>query len=243
MKGTAEGDERRRRSGRRSWRAALGIGLFASALVHAALVAFVVFPRPETWIASDADWRLRQVEMPPEVEIPPPPETFPRPAEPELTVVEVTELPSPADGAPEPSVETPVPEPPRVSAALDDRPAVAPPEVAPSLEAPEHFRRRLKARYPRMLRDRGVGGVVRLVFFVDPAGEVTRVEVAGSSGHRVLDRVASQLAAEMQFLPALNRDRAVGVWVSQRICFMTVERPDENPSLEECEQRVTLGGG
>jgi TonB family protein len=94
----------------------------------------------------------------------------------------------------------------------------------------------------RMLRDRGVGGVVVLEFFVSPRGDVSRVEVAESSGHGVLDRVAERMASEMRFLPALNRDRAVGVWVSQRICFVTVDDRRENPSPAECEHLVTLGG-
>lgn len=242
MQATA-GEEAHRASALRSERRALRAGLLLSAVVHAAFLAVVAFPRPDLVVGEDGDWHLREVAVPPRVEVPPAPDAIRRPARPEVSAVEVAEPLTPSGGAdPVPEV-TAVPEPPRVTAAsLDDRPAVAPPEVAPSLEAPDYFRRRLERSYPRLLRDRGVGGVVRLQFFVDPRGEVSRVQVAESSGHGSLDRVATRMAGEMRFLPALNRDRAVGVWVSQRICFMTVDRRGDRPSATECEHRVALGG-
>lgn len=243
MEGTAAGEDARRVSERRSDSRILRVGLTLSVVAHAALVALVAFPRPEPVVDAGGPRELRHVDVPPLVDIPPPPEPVHRPSEPEVSRVEVGEAVV-APGEPEPpGIAVSVPEPPRVTAtAVGDRPAIAPPEVAPSLEAPDHFRERLERSYPQLLRDRGVGGVVELRFFVDPRGEVSRVRVARSSGHGSLDRVAERMAGEMEFLPALNRDRAVGVWVAQRICFVTVEDPDEELTAAECEHRVTLGG-
>lgn len=242
MKGTAAGEGRGSSPGRRSYRRALGAGLFLSVVIHAAFAVFVVFPRSPLVVGSESEWELRQVEVPPLVDVPEAPEALRRPAPPEVSSVEVAEAVTPSGDAEPPGVDDPVPEPPTVTAAsFGERPALAPPEVRPSLEAADQFRERLQRSYPRMLRDRGVGGVVVLEFFVSPRGDVSRVRVAESSGHGVLDQVAERMASEMRFLPALNRDRAVGVWVSQRICFVTVDDRRENPSADECEHLVTLG--
>lgn len=243
MKGTAAGEGRGRPRAHRSYRRAVGVGLFLSVVIHVALAALVAFPRSALVVSVPAEWELRQVEVPPLIDVPEAPEVIRQPSRPEVSSVEVAEATA-ASGDPDPpAVDEPVPEPPRVTAAtFGERPALAPPDVRPSLEAADHFRKRLERSYPRMLRDRGVGGVVVLEFFVDPRGDVSRVEVAESSGHGVLDQVAERMANEMRFLPALNRDRAVGVWVSQRICFVTVEDREENPSPAECEHLVTLGG-
>jgi protein TonB len=41
--------------------------------------------------------------------------------------------------------------------------------------------------YPRLARERGIEGVVRLRFRLKPEGEVDRVEIVKSSGHDILD--------------------------------------------------------
>lgn len=243
MEGTAAGEDAHRVSERHSDTMIVRVGLTLSVVAHVVLVAFVAFPRPGPVVGTDAPRELRHVDVPPLVDIPPPPEPIHRPRQPEVSRVDVGEAVVPSGQPEPPGIAVSVPEPPRVTAAsMDERPAFAPPEVAPSLEAPDHFRERLERSYPRLLRDRGVGGVVELRFFVDPRGDVSRVRVAKSSGHGSLDRVAERMAGEMDFLPALNRDRAVGVWVAQRICFVTVDDPDENLTIAECEHRVTLGG-
>lgn len=243
MEGTAAGEDPRPVSERRSEVTVVRVGLALSVVAHVALVAFVAFPRPEAVVDLDAPRELRYVDVPPLVDIPPRPEPIQRPRTPQLSRVDVGEAVVPSGEPRPPAIALSAPEPPRVAAAsMEERPVFAPPEVAPSLEAPDHFRERLERSYPRLLRDRGVGGVVELRFFVDPSGGVSHVRVAQSSGHGSLDRVAERMAGEMEFLPALNRDRAVGVWVAQRICFVTVEDPGEDLTAAECEHRVTLGG-
>lgn len=224
-------------------RRALLAGLTASVAVHAALVAVVSFPGPEARDAGDGPDAIRHVELPPRVDVPAAPEAVPRPPEPRPRDVEVEEslarsrepVPAPSSGvAPEP------PDVPTVPA--DERPALAEADVPPIMEAPDELRDRLRRRYPDRLRDLERGGVVELQFFVDAAGDVARVEVKESSGHRRLDRTAREITEEVTFLPAMIRDRTVGLWVRQRICFVFVDDPEERPTPEECERRVTVAG-
>lgn len=216
-------------------------GLAVSVAVHGVLVAVVSFPGPEGRDAADGTEAFRHVELPPRVEVPAAPREVPRPPEPRPRDVEVEEslgrsgspVPAPPSGAaPTPPDVPPVP--------ADERPALADADVPPIMEAPEELRERLRRRYPDRLRDLERGGVVELQFFVDARGDVARVEVRESSGHRRLDRTARRITREVTFLPAMVRDRTVGLWVRQRICFVFVEDPDERPTPEECERRVSL---
>jgi len=56
--------------------------------------------------------------------------------------------------------------------------------------------------YPRVARERGWEGLVRLDVFVDTEGSADRVSVLESSGHRVLDDAALKAVKDWQFMPA-----------------------------------------
>lgn len=227
---------------RRSGVQVLAGGLAASCLIHAVLLAVVAFPRPDLRARASAFRGFRYVFLPPSVEVPPSPEPIERPPDPEIVAVRVEEPVRPEGEEAAGTTPDPIPEPPRVQVTTaSDRPSLIPHDVAPMLEGAEHFRRRLERSYPIRLREEGVEGVVELRFFVDVRGRVSDVAVAESSGHPQLDRAAREVADEMQFLPALNRDRAVGVWVSQKICFVTVDNLRERPSLAECGRRLARG--
>lgn len=219
----------------------LAAGLLLSGLVHGVLLVLVTFPRPQTVAASYGTWSFRQVRLPPRVEVPPSPEPVPRPLPPKAGAVGDVEAPPDVEASAQPREALRVPEPPRIRPASgDERSALAPPEVAPMLEGRERFRRRLGRYYPVELAERGVGGVVELRFHVDGEGHVSRIRVAASSGHEALDRAARRIAGEMEFLPALSRNRSVGVWVTQRICFATVESQSEDTTFEECRRRFDV---
>ena len=226
---------------RRAREPALGIGLGASAVLHALLLLTVAFPTPELSDRAVGAREFRQVDLPPIVEVPDAPGPIGRPPAPSAAAVEV-EGPAAIAGEPERTVvAAPVPEPPRVApTTVVGRPALVPHDVAPLLEGRERFRRRLMRAYPDRLRKRGVEGVVELRFFVDAGGEVSRVRVESSSGHAGLDRAARRMADDLDFLPALNRDRPVGVWVSQRICFLLVEVGEEAPTAADCRRRLAV---
>lgn len=209
-----------------------------SILVHAVVLAVVSLPRPSPADLPEGPERLRLLDLPPRVDVPPPPGEIESPPAPRATAVEAG-TPSLGSG-PDVSPAPPEPElePPDVEGSAELTSTIARVEVAPMVERPEVFRRRLARYSGDALRRPGSGGVVELRLYVDPRGRVEEVDVAESSGHPRLDRAARDVAREIEFLPALNRDRTVGVWVSQRICFLRLERPEPGLTPAECERRA-----
>ena len=68
-------------------------------------------------------------------------------------------------------------------------------------------------------RDAGIGGTVRVHFFIDERGVVLNTLIAESSGHRALDEAALRVAGVYRFSPAMNRDEPTPVWVQFNITF------------------------
>jgi len=77
----------------------------------------------------------------------------------------------------------------------------------------------MEREYPPLLRDAGIGGTVRVYFFIDENGTVQDTRIDQSSGHQALDDAALEVAGIYRFSPALNRDKKVPVWVSFPITF------------------------
>lgn len=133
------------------------------------------------------------VEVPPTIEIPPTPE--------ELRSGRASPRRAPSD------------------AVLRDGPAFTPYTVAPEITNRAEVQRALVREYPPLLRDAGIGGTVNVWFFIDAGGQVRDTRLVASSGHGELDDAALRVAEAMSFSPALNRDRAVPVWVQMPIKF------------------------
>lgn len=110
------------------------------------------------------------------------------------------------------------PQPP-VERELEAAPTFTPYTVAPSLINRAEVGEALTDAYPALLRDAGIGGTTRVWFFIDAAGVVQDARVESTSGHLELDEAALEVARQMQFEPALNRDEAVPVWVAFPITF------------------------
>ena len=91
--------------------------------------------------------------------------------------------------------------------------------VAPYLKNGDEIRRLLQRDYPPLLRDAGIEGTVALQIHLDSEGAVLEAVVAQSSGHSAFDQVALDLASNMTFAPALNRDKQVQVWVRIPVRF------------------------
>lgn len=193
--------------------------LAIAALLHFAVLAF--WPQMTVAAPGSGPRPVDLVALPPEVEIPPPPDELPRPAvpvaslevdiDPALTIPPTTLNDAPL-ALPQPRLGSGV----KVSA----RPEWTPYEVKPELRNAREYLRVLEARYPGMLRDAGLGGTVRLWVHLDESGSVMETRVAESSGHVELDRVAEEVMHEVaRFRPALNRDRAVRVWVQIPVTF------------------------
>jgi TonB family protein len=194
------------------------MGVVAAVVAHFAL--FALFP---TLNADDIDFtgdEITTVELPPEVKIPPPPEQIARPATPRVAAAALDEDITIArtDFESNPIENLP---PPPAGARPSDVPSYIPRDVEPRLTNGRSISRILEQRYPSMLREAGISGSVVLYIFVNERGEPEKSQVQQSSGYAQFDAAAAQVADRMEFSPAMNRDKPVGVWILQRIDFNT----------------------
>jgi len=193
----------------------LSIGLIAAVIAHMAV--FEVFPKMEAENLTAAVTALEMIELPPEVVIPPPPEHVARPATPKVAAVEMDED---VTIAPTTFASNPVENlAPPTNVDPSDRPSFIPYTVAPALRNKEEVLSYLTRAYPSILKRAGIGGAVVLWLYIDEQGQVQRSVVAESSGNDQLDRAAQEVAAKMQWNPAMNRDKRTAVWLSQAIDF------------------------
>jgi periplasmic protein TonB len=165
---------------------------------------------------------MEAIDLPPEIEIPPPPEQIQRPANPvcheatiddDVTISPTTFEDNMPDDLPPPPTES--------SAGIGEEPTFTPFTVAPEVRNRAEIGRVLQREYPSTLRDAGIGGTVVMHFFINEEGEVENVLVAESSGHSALDQAAERVAMAFEFSPALNRDQRVPVWIQIPITFQT----------------------
>lgn len=195
-------------------------GLILATLAHFAL--FELFPTMRAADIEVTGSRTKAVELPPEVEIPPPPQQVARPATPrvsaaadvseDVTISKTTFDSNPTEQLPPPPKST-------GDESEEGQPAFIPYDVAPELKNPGEVQRYLRNVYPPSLRENSIGGTVTLWVYVDEAGEVQKTRVRESSGYDAFDRAAKKVARRMQFSPAMNRDKKTAVWVQQRIHF------------------------
>lgn len=73
--------------------------------------------------------------------------------------------------------------------------------------------------YPRVSRELGEEGVVRLKVLVDEQGRPQEIEVARSSGYPRLDQQAVQAMKKARFQPHLEDGQARKVWVTAPLTF------------------------
>ena len=103
--------------------------------------------------------------------------------------------------------------------AFSAEPQFPPYTAGPSILNRDEVVQAMGREYPPLLRDAGVGGTVRVYFFIDQDGRVQDRRVDVSSGHAAIDDAALAVAEVYEFSPALNRDQKVPVWVSFPITF------------------------
>jgi TonB family protein len=70
-----------------------------------------------------------------------------------------------------------------------------------------------------MLKDAGIGGTVILWVYIDESGTVQKSQVNKTSGYPAMDKAAQDVAGDMQFSPAYNRDKKTPVWIAIPIEF------------------------
>lgn len=201
---------------------------FWGSMILAVAVHFVALQFSPSMTAADFSFTvedLTAIELPPEIEIPPPPQAVARPATPIISEVAVDEditiAPTTFDfntieNLPPPPTETTVAE-----AAEDIRsaPTFTPYTIAPTLLNRQDVAESMVESYPPLLRRSGIGGMVRVYFFINKEGVVEDYRVHQSSGFPELDEAALAVADVYRFSPAQNRDKTVPVWVSLPIEF------------------------
>ncbi|MCY3809090.1 MAG: energy transducer TonB [Gemmatimonadetes bacterium] len=195
----------------------------------ATVVHFLIFAFWPSMFAPDVSFSVEEtpiVDLPPEVEIPPPPEAIKRPATPvitdavieeDVTIAPVTFDDNPADQLPPP--------PDASGEGNSDMPFWAPRDVDPGYRdgrSEAALVACLEKHYPPLLRDAGIGGQVTVWAYVDETGEVVKTQPNKSSGHPAMDEVATEqvrVCPGAEFSPGMYGDRPVPLWVALPITF------------------------
>ena len=196
---------------------------FWGSMIVATVVHFGAFTFAPEMSVDDVSFTSEELEtivMPPEIEIPPPPQAISRPATPVIAAADVSEDITIAlttfDDNP---VEDLPPPPEEITTDIAAAPTFTPYTVAPTLQNLAEVQRALTREYPSVLRDSGIGGRVTVWFFIDEEGRVQQTRLNDSSGYEALDEAAINVAGVYRFSPALNRENRVQVWVSLPITF------------------------
>jgi TonB family protein len=196
---------------------------FWGSMIAATVIHFGVFALWPDLTAEDVSFSvedLESIELPPEIEIPPPPQQISRPATPVVSTAEIDEditiAPTTFEDNP---VEDLPPPPEEEGADISAAPVFTPMTVRPEIKNVSEVIRAMEREYPPILRDAGIGGRVVVWFFIDEEGNVRDKRISESSGHSALDEAAMKVAGVYRFSPALNRDQKVKVWVQFPITF------------------------
>jgi protein TonB len=192
--------------------------MIAATLIHGGTFAFWPELTAEDFTFDSVE--IEAIELPPEIEIPPPPQQISRPATPVMATAEIDEDITIAPTTFEENPVEELPPPPEEQATdLSSAPTFTPFTVAPTIQNRTEVIRAMEREYPPLLRDAGIGGSVRVFFFIDENGSVQDYRIDSSSGHQALDDAALAVADVYLFTAALNRDKKVPVWVSFPITF------------------------
>ncbi len=198
---------------------------FWGSVCVATVLHFAVFALWPDMTAVDVSFssnELEAIELPPEIEIPPPPEQIARPATPVITDANIDEDITIAPTTFEDNPVEDLPPPPAMdNTNIGDAPTFTPFTLAPEIQNVREVQQALVREYPSILKDAGIGGTVRVWFFIDQSGRVQDTRVNQSSGHQSLDEAALAVANIFRFSPAFNRDQRVAVWVQFPITFLT----------------------
>ena len=196
---------------------------FWGSMILATLIHFGAFVFTPEMTAEDFSFTSEELEaivMPPEIDIPPPPQAISRPATPVIATADIDEDITIAPTTFEENPVEDLPPPPEEKAQdISAAPTFTPFTVAPSILNRDEVVRAMEREYPPLLRDAGIGGTVKVYFFIDANGVVKAHRIDKSSGHAALDEAALKVASVYRFSPALNRDQKVPVWVSFPITF------------------------
>jgi protein TonB len=196
---------------------------FWGSMIAATVLHFMMFQFWPTLTADDVSFtseELETIELPPEIEIPPPPARISRPATPviataavdeDITIAPTTFEENPVEDLPPPPTER--------TTDIAAAPVFTPMTVRPEIKNRREVVQAMMRAYPPILKDAGIGGQALVWFFISEQGRVLDKRISKSSGHEQLDEAALEVASIYEFTPALNRDKVVKVWVQIPITF------------------------
>jgi TonB family protein len=197
---------------------------FWGSMIAATVIHFMLFQFWPTLTAEDVSFtseELETIELPPEIEIPPPPQSISRPATPVISTAQVDDNITIAPTTFEENPVEDLPPPPTEQAGADigAAPVFTPMTVRPEIKNRREVVAAMMRAYPPILRDAGIGGQALVWFFISEEGRVLDKRISKTSGHEQLDEAALEVASVYEFTPALNRDKVVKVWVQIPITF------------------------
>lgn len=204
-----------------SW---LWTSMIAATVIHFGTFAF--WPELTAADLSIVRGELMTIELPPEVDIPPAPMEIARPAAPVMATTPVAEDLTIGRTNFDNNPVSELPPPPDVLSTEVSRVTFTPYTVAPSILNTGEVVRAMQREYPSTLRDSGIGGTVKVNFFVDERGQVLDTRIEEGSGYGTLDAAALAVAEVIRFSPALNRDQNVAVWVVFPVVFRVDPREE-----------------
>ena len=200
---------------------------FWGSMIAATVVHFMVFQFWPTQTAEDVSFtaeELEMIELPPEIEIPPPPEAISRPATPVMATADIDDdiTIAPTTFADNPVEDLPPPPTDDGGVDISAAPVFTPMTVRPEIRNRPEVQAALMREYPPILRDAGIGGTVVVWFFITEEGIVRDKRVSQTSGQIQFDEAALKVADVFRFSPALNRDQRVQVWIEVPITFQVL---------------------
>lgn len=195
--------------------------LTAAAMMHAAVMALA--PTLQAEDSSFSMTEMMAIAMPPEVEIPPPPEAIRRPANPVVSAAQINQDVTISLTDFQSNLPTNLPPPPveRAQVDISQNPTFIPVEVYPSVRNVAAVQAALVREYPATLRDQRIGGRVLMHVYVSATGTVEDCRIAPNegSGYQLLDAAALRVCEVYNFVPARNMGESVPVWVAIPIEF------------------------
>lgn len=198
---------------------------FWGSIAAATVIHFLAFAFWPNMTAADYAWTpdvFEAIDLPDEIEIPPPPEQIQRPQTPvvgdaeiddDITIATTTFEDNPIEMLTAPPTSR--------SDDISAAPTFTPMTVKPGLQNEREVQNALTRNYPPVLRDSGIGGSTTIWFFIDEDGRVLKTQLHESSGYDQLDQAAMKVADVMRFSSAWNRDKKVQVWVAIPITFQS----------------------
>lgn len=204
---------------KKSWETWFWGSMIAAIAFHFTLFAF--WPDMSTTDMGVNSDEFTAIDIPPEVEIPPPPEQIARPATPQIAEANISEDITIAPTTFEDNPVEALPPPPEATntGQATTGPRITPFEVPPVVQNRAEVQRTLQREYPPLLKDSGIEGVVKIWLYIDENGVVQDREVNTTSGYDAFDNAALKVGDVMKFSAALNRDKKVAVWVQMDIAF------------------------